>query len=170
MKKLLLCLTAVICFSLLNVATADSITECRRLLDAKGPTKAFPFCLEACNLNYGDACEMVGVHYYVREDYQLSETYLEKACNLNYALGCVHLGNIYIKGKNVIQDYHLARTYLEKACNLNYALGCFALGTLYDTGRGVIQNFQTAKEYYGKACDLGEQAGCTYKELNEKGY
>ena len=89
MNKLLLCLTTVISFSLLNVATADSITECRRLKEANQYTKAFPFCLEACNLNDGSACVTVGNHYGAKEDFQLEETYFEKACsNLNYGDGC----------------------------------------------------------------------------------
>ena len=51
MKILLLCLTAAICFSLLNVATADAMTECNTRALNMEPKEALPFCQEACNLN-----------------------------------------------------------------------------------------------------------------------
>ena len=143
MKKLLLCLTAVICFSLLNVATADSASDCKRLtkpgLINPQYREALPLCQEACNLNDSEGCFMVGYLYHA--------------------------------GTDIRQNFQQAKIYYEKACNLNHMEGCHNLGLLYRDGQGVRQNLQTAKEYFGKACDVGLQEGCNkYRMLNEKGY
>ena len=73
MKKLPLCLTAVICFSLLNVATADPLGDCIRLGQNEQYREALPFCQEACNLNDGNECLNIGELYYngqgVKQDY-----------------------------------------------------------------------------------------------------
>ena len=175
MKKLLLCLTAAISFSLLNVATADPVTDCGTRMQGMQYGAAFTFCEKACNLNEGLGCTLLGALYYhgqgVTQDYQQAKIYYEKACNLNFGTGCFGLGEFYYNGQGVKQDYQQAKTYFDKACNLNSGLGCRKLGVIYKKGQGVRQNYQTAKEYYGKACDLGDQDGCdSYRELNEKGY
>ncbi len=192
MKKLLLCLTTVICFSLLNVATAK---ELERSLQRCNEENNGPLCYwagffyqnkqnyplakqyyeKSCDLNYGEGCTALGFLYKdgegVRQDYQQAKTYFEQGCNTEEVLhndgfsdgmGCVELGLFYDNGEVVKQDYQQAKLYYEKACNMNNRNGCFGLGTLYKTGRGVRQNFQTAKEYYGKACDLGLQYGCDH--------
>ncbi len=177
MNKTLLCLTAVIGFSLLNVATADPLTECHKRAIAMQSIEALPFCQEACDQNDGLGCHILGDLYaggvlvkVVELDYHKAKTYYEKACNLNFGLGCESLGDLYRYGKGVRQDYKQAETSYRKACNLhNTGTGCFSLGMLYEYGKGEIQSFQKAKKYYGKACDLGYQEGCdAYRRLNDK--
>ena len=74
MKKPLLCLTAVICFSLLNIACTDEATECRNLYDAEQFSEALTVCEKACNMNNGNGCLNIGKLYYngqgVKQDYQ----------------------------------------------------------------------------------------------------
>ena len=105
MKKPLLCLTAVICFSLLNIAcNDDESTECRNLFGAQQYSEALPFCEKACNQNSGDGCFFLGFLYYIDQGYQQAKTYFEKACNLNVADGCLNIGNYYYNGYGVRQD------------------------------------------------------------------
>ncbi len=130
MKKLLLCLTSVIFFSLLNVATADSITECDKLIDASKYREALPFCLEACNQNDGLGCFALGMLYDkgqdVKQDYQQAKIYYEKSCNLNDGLGCAGIGLLYASGRGVRQNFQTAKEYFDKACDLGEQVGCDA--------------------------------------------
>ena len=92
MKKLPLCLTAVICFSLLNVASADSMTDCGERVMSNQYREAFPFCQKACNLNNGLACSALGVLYDaghgVRQNLQTAKEYYGKACDLGLQISC----------------------------------------------------------------------------------
>jgi len=176
MKKLPLCLTAVICVSLLNLACTDEAAECHKLAANNQNSEAIPFCEKACNLNDGEGCFYLGLFYRysgatqdaarlkrlmnLTDNYSgatqdvaqdvaqklSAATYYEKACNLNYALGCLELGLLYEVGNGVRQDYQMAKTYHEKACDLNYGTGCFVLARLYERGH-VLKNSQTAKGY-----------------------
>lgn len=138
MKKLLLCLTAVICFSLLNVATANPMTDCGTRMDGEQYREALPFCQEACNLNYGQGCFNLGILYAngrgVRQDYQQAKTYYEKACNLNYRLGCFNLGFLYEEGLGVRQNFQTAKEYFGKACDLGEQVGCDRYRELNEKG------------------------------------
>ena len=112
MKKLPLCLTAVICFSVLNVATADPVTDCGTRMDGEQYREALPFCQKACNWNDGLGCFAVGLLYEkgegVRQDYQQAKKYYEKACNLNILDGCRNFGLLYKNGQGVRQDFQTA--------------------------------------------------------------
>ncbi len=175
MKKLPLCLTAVICFSLLSIACTDedeNARQCSNLYNASWYSEALPLCQKTCDLNGGEGCTYLGILYAegkgVKQDYQKAITYFEKACNKNSEAGCYNLGDVYV---SAMKDYQKARSYYEKACNLHVRDGCYNLGVIYYNGQGVRQNFQMAKEYLGQACDMGQQDGCdAYKMLNEKGY
>ncbi len=128
MKKLLLCLTAVICFSLLNVATANPMNDCVTRMDGEQYREALPFCQKACNLNYALGCFAIGLLYNngqgVRQDYQQAKTYYEKACNLNDGAGCSNLGVLYIKGQGVRQNFQTAKEYSGRGCDLGFQTGC----------------------------------------------
>ena len=191
MNKLLLCLTAVTCFSLLNVATADSLSDCMRMKDDK-PIEAIPFCKEACNQNEAAGCSVVGIIYIKTaknsQDILKAVPYNEKACNLNEPAACYNLGLIYTGKKEyekadksyekacnlnlgkgclklgndyLLTDSRKSLPYSEKACNMNEAEGCFNVAWIYEKGQRVRQSFQKAKEYYGKSCDLGYAHGCS---------
>ena len=170
MKKLPLCLTAAISFSLLNVATADVMNEC----DRKPVTEAAPFCKQACDLNYGVGCMNLGYIYQrglgVRQDTQKAIMYYEKSCNLNIGGGCISIGELYEEGFGVKQDYQKALIYYKKACDLHDG-ACRHMARFYERGFGVKQDLHQAKEYYGKVCDGGNQQGCDeYRRLNLLGY
>ena len=128
MKKLLLCLTAVICFSLLNVAMADPMTGCSIRILFEQYREAVPFCQEACNLNDGNGCHNLGWLYVhglgVKQDYKQAKTYFEKACNLNEGNGCHNLGWLYDYGQGVRQNFQTAKEYYGKACDLGNQDGC----------------------------------------------
>lgn len=164
MKKISLCLTAVICFSLLNVARADETSQCANLYATYQYSDALPFCQKSCDLDYGVGCGALGLLYAngfgVRQDYQQAKTFFEKACSLNDGVGCFGLGELYRNGHGVRQDYQQAKTYYEKACGLNLGLGCNNVGALYDTGNGGRLDYQQAKTYYEKACSLSFGQSC----------
>jgi len=174
MKKLPLCLTAVICFSLLNIACIDEGVQCRNLYDTDQYDKALPHCDKSCNRHDGEGCFNLGYLYAnglgVEQDYRKAKIYFERACNnLNVTSGCFNLGYLYANGLGVRQNYQQAITYYEIACNRNSGSGCYNLGVLYYKGEGVRQSDQTAKEYFGKSCDSGDQGGCDkYRELNQE--
>ena len=92
MKKLPLCLNAVICFSLLNVATADLEYDCGVRIMRNQYSEAFTFCQKACNLNEGSGCFALGYFYMdgvgVRQNYQTAKEYYRKACDLGVQEGC----------------------------------------------------------------------------------
>lgn len=97
MKKLPLCLTAVICFSLLNVATANELER----------------YLQRCNEeNNGSLCHWVGFLYQDEQNYPLVKQYYEKSCDLNFGEGCNALGFLYKDGQGVKQDYQKAATWM----------------------------------------------------------
>ena len=102
MKKLPLCLTAVICFSLLNVATADVMTDCDTRMRSKQYREALPFCQEACNLNYGQGCNNLGTIYHdgqgVRQNFQTAKEYFGRACDLGVQKGCDNYRMLNEKG------------------------------------------------------------------------
>ena len=124
MKQLPLCLTAVISFSLLNVATADPMTDCDTRMRSKQYREALPFCQEACNLNNGLGCNNLGLLYEHGQDYLQAKIYYEKACNLNSGIGCSDLGFLYNNGLGVRQNYQTAKEYHGKACDLGDQVGC----------------------------------------------
>ena len=128
MKKSLLYLTAVISFSLLNVAMADPMTECSTRIRSEQYREAVPFCQEACNLNNGLGCFNLGFLYAdgkgVRQDYQQAKTYFEKACGLNEGDGCFNLGVLYANGEGVRQNFQTAKEYFGQACDLGDQEGC----------------------------------------------
>lgn len=102
MNKTLLCLPAVICFSLLNVATADSITECRKLLDSSQYREPLAFCQEACNMNKGTGCNNLGWLYDnglgVRQNFRTAKEYYGKACDSGDQQGCDNYRKLNEKG------------------------------------------------------------------------
>ena len=138
MKKFPLCLTAVICFSLLNVATADPVSDCISLGQNKQFSEAVPVCQEACNLNDALACEGMGYLYYkgkgVKQDIQKGIMYYKKACNLKDRIGCFILGDIYENAKGVSQSFQTAKEYYGKACDLGNETGCLAYQVLNEKG------------------------------------
>ena len=121
---------------------------------------ALPFCQEACNLNDGIGCNILGLFYshgyVVSKDYLQAKTYYEKACKLNNGNGCTKLGFFYSHK----QDHQQAKTCYEKGCKLNEGSGCGNLGYLYEIGQGVRQDYKRAKTYYEKACNLHYVLAC----------
>ncbi len=114
MKKLPLCLTAVICFSVLNVATADPVTDCGTRMDGEQYREALPFCQKACNWNDGLGCFAVGLLYEkgegVRQDYQQAKEYYAKACNLNFGAGCSNFQSLK-NGQGIHQNIQTAKLW-----------------------------------------------------------
>ena len=102
MNKTLLCLTAVICFSLLNVATANPMTDCGTRINGEQYREALPFCQEACNLNEGLGCFNLGVLYTkglgVRQNFQTAKEYYGKACDSGEQEGCDEYRKLNEKG------------------------------------------------------------------------
>jgi hypothetical protein len=110
MKKLLLCLTAVISFSLLNVATADSLSDyCESLIKNQKLIEAITVCVEACNLNEAKGCGLAGVLYAAgaeysenslqeRQYFQKAKEYYGKSCVLGDTRGCADYRRLNERG------------------------------------------------------------------------
>ena len=65
------------------------------------------------------------------------------------------VGNMYAKGKCVVQDFALALLWYKKAELQNESAACFSLGQMYEQGIGVEKDYEQAVIFYLKANNIG---------------
>lgn len=82
--------------------------------------------------------------------------WLTKAAKQGHARAQFQLGEIYEKGRGVIQDYTAAVEWLQQAAMQGEAEAMFRLGRMYQTGRGVPKDFVEAYVWLNIAGSRGE--------------
>lgn len=84
--------------------------------------------MEACKLDHGAACEVLGgMHYDGRgtpQNPQQSVQFYVWGCKLGDALSCNEAGYQYDEGEGVARDRAQALDYYRRACSRGLQLGC----------------------------------------------
>lgn len=120
------------------------------------------FLKKGCDLKYGKACSLWGVHL-IKNEKNTSKgiKYIQRGCELNDGDACSDYG-AYVHRNG---DIDSARLLYFKACLLKSGNGCFNLAVLNE----VAGYDKRALENYGKACDLDSSKGCVnYGHILEK--
>ena len=146
---------------------ACSIYDKLNLLDKKDITM-----LEIIEINSGNGnCLFLANSYrkgiYVKQDYNMSLTYLDMAGKSGLYYN--KLAKRFILGENIKQDYNKGIAYYKKSCKLKYMESCNTLGSMYRDGNIIKKNISKAKSYYAISCEYENKKGCEqYSILNKK--
>ncbi|NRB81975.1 MAG: sel1 repeat family protein, partial [Saccharospirillaceae bacterium] len=89
------------------------------------------------------------------EDQAMTIQWYTMAADQSYDKAQFHLGNIYEKGKGVVQSYKKAVNWYQKAADQGYDKAQFHLGDMYKEGRGVVRHHERAIKWYKKAAKQG---------------
>lgn len=128
--------------------------------------------LDHCVAGSADGCSQLEDLYLYENQYQIGNPHIDrkylpreiviftKACNTGTPEACRYLGDLYWKGKDVVQDHTRAVALYTSACGANNADACGELGNAYRTGTGVTKDDGRAREYSSKGCNLGFQWAC----------
>lgn len=118
--------------------------------------KALELRLEAETLRPHLATEYkIGWLYDKKKDYkQAAEWYQKSAAQGDYRAQN-NLGNLYRRGKGVVQDYKKAMELYQQSAAQNNNRAYSNIGDLYAEGLGVKRDDKKAFEYYTKALEAG---------------
>ena len=97
----------------------------------------------------------VGLHYYLKHDYQVALDWLMRAAKYEYADAQYYIGLCYCFGHGVDIDYKKAKEWLMKAASQNHADAEENIGLLYKHGLGVKRDSREALRWYRKAWGHG---------------
>lgn len=130
------------------------------------PTKALPFLLKSCELNYAMGCHEAADVYSTIGDMGQADAYVKafefynKACSLDGSRACSNVGFMYLNAQGVKQDMKKAAEYARKACLGGSEEGCLTIANRYYKGEGVLQDYDTALSYFKMACEGGVSTAC----------
>ncbi len=95
---------------------------------AKDTKKSLDYYQKSCDLQYTDACMVVGSAYYygfgAKKDYLKAKKTLSQACDAGDANGCFLVGYMYDLGQGVARDTQKALKFYTNACNYGSKKGC----------------------------------------------
>lgn len=92
-----------------------------------------------------------GMHYYLKQDYEIALDWFMKASKFGYAEAFYYIGLCYNYGQGVSLDYSKAMEWFQKASQQNHAEAQNRIGILYKHGMGVPQDDVEALRWYRKA-------------------
>ena len=96
----------------------------------------YEYLKKACDKDSALACgELARVYENQNRDKpEIYEPFAQKSCNLKNPVACSHLGELYLKGKQVPQDVKKGLALTDKACTLGDADSCSLLADIYEKG------------------------------------
>ena len=97
----------------------------------------------------------VGLHYYLKNDYQVALDWFQKAAAFQYADAQYYIGRCFNHGRGTDADYDKALEWYKKAAAQNHSEAQRSIGLLYKFGLGVEQDDKKALEWYRKSADNG---------------
>lgn len=130
MKKIILvCMLALLVFGGEDSEGEKLFKEAERAHEKSDFQKVLKISKQACKLNHGGGCVMLGWMYafgwVVEQDFIKAVQFSQKACDLNFGAGCYSLGTMHELGNGVKKDSKKALELFKKACDLD-GLMCFS--------------------------------------------
>ena len=126
------------------------------------PAKALERFTTGCEtLDYGPACNQLGLAYSDKHDETKAFAAYQHACTAGSEVGCYNAGVNMEKGLGTKKDLVAAREAYKKACDADEKDGCNNFGAMLDHGEGGPKDLAAAIEMFQKGCDDKHELACT---------